>query len=181
MLIRTGYSFRIAYGFLEDVMARIETPYAPITDRASMFGHNPWRKLCKENGKRPIYGIEVGITDNFGAKKPAVGHAVLLAGDSLEPINRAFSVATAQFRYQPLLTYNDLASLPTACHVLLGRGLDIDALPDREMFLLHGPSTEGRMLEAADSRGVGQDCLQRQPLPRARGPASVHSDHRAAG
>ncbi len=108
MRTRSGYSFRTAYGFLSDVFAQIDTPYAPLTDRASAYGFNRWRKLCKTNGKKPIFGIELAVTDSPNAKTMNFNHVTLIATTHLGPLNSAIELATSKFRYEPLLTYDDL-------------------------------------------------------------------------
>ena len=106
--IRTGYSFRQAAGKLEDVLARLqecEYPAAPITDRASAFGWVKWAKLCEKAGIKPVFGVELAVTASWQAKKPTVDHWTFIARDSLQPLNELIALATEQFRYEPLLSY----------------------------------------------------------------------------
>ena len=88
---RSGFSFRYAYGFVRDVLPRIETPYAALTDRGSCYGFNQWRKLCERAGKKPIFGFEVAVTNNIGEKKPRQDYVTLLALDGLAELNRVLS------------------------------------------------------------------------------------------
>lgn len=125
---RTGYSFRAAFGHLDEVMSRIETDYAPITDRASTFGFNNWSKLCKKNGKRPVFGVEIAVSPEPTAKKVTRSHFTFIATDSLLPLNQVVRLASMQFRYEPLLTYDDLMSLPPGLIVIPGRNAIIDKI-----------------------------------------------------
>ena len=135
MRIRSGYSFRTAYGFLEDVLARIETPYAPLTDRAAAYGFNQWRKLCAKAEKKPIFGLEFAVTDSPNAKVMNLNHVTLIATDKLAPINRALELAYSKFRYEPLLTYNDLNNLDESVKVILGRRVNPELLdPARQWY-----------------------------------------------
>lgn len=154
MIIRSGFSFRTAYGFIEDVMARIETPYAPLTDRASAYGWNQWRKLCEKSGKKPIYGVELAVTDSPNAKVMNLNYVTLIATTSLGPVNRALELAYSKFRYEPLLTYNDLNSLDDSVKVILGRRINPDMLTqDRQWYYAKGPSTIPFMDKSAAQRG----------------------------
>ncbi len=109
MRIRSGYSFREAVGHLPQVIdgiKRFEIPFAPLTDRASTFGWVKWSKLCKKEGIKPVFGVELAVTGDPTAKKPVFDYWTFVAKESLTPINLALETATAQFRYEPLLTYD---------------------------------------------------------------------------
>lgn len=154
MRIRSGYSFGAAYGFLEDVMDRVETPYAPLTDRASTYAFNSWSKLAKERGKRPVLGVEIAITDSPNAKQMSFNHVTLFPTTTLGPINRALELAFSKFRYEPLLTYNDLNRVDPSVNIMLGRRINPDLLDQsRDWFYAQGPSTIPFMRKAASDRG----------------------------
>ena len=113
MKVRTGYSFRQAAGSLGvvmDVLKDQEWPVAPLADRASTFGFCQWRKAAGKAGIRPIYGVELAVTDSRHAKKPATDYWTFLATDSLKPLNKLVETATNQFRFEPLLEYNQAMS-----------------------------------------------------------------------
>ena len=154
MRIRSGYSFRSAYGFLPDVMARIQTPYAPLTDRGSTYGFNRWRKACVKNGKKPIFGVEIAVTDSPNAKVMNLNHVTLIATTHLAPINAALELAFSKFRFEPLLTYADLNALDPSVKVILGRRID-PALLDRgrDWYYADGPSTMPYIRKAAAELG----------------------------
>ena len=105
--VRTGYSFRAAAGKIDLVLDRLQAlghSVAPITDRASTFGFYRWQKACKERGMSPVFGVELAVTDSMNAKKPSSDYWTFIAQDSVEQINALVTLATTQFRYQPLLT-----------------------------------------------------------------------------
>jgi len=111
--VRTGYSFREAAGKIDDVLDRLEelgSEYAPITDRASTFGFYRWAKECKKRGLKPVFGVELAVTDSINAKNPSVDHWTFLAIDDVQPINELVTLATTQFRYKPLLTLEQAIS-----------------------------------------------------------------------
>lgn len=171
MRVRSGYSFREAYGFLEDVMDRIHSDYAPLTD-TSAYGWMSWTKLCRARGKRPVYGLEVNVTHEIGEKRPGSGTVTLIARDSLEPLHRALELTTAQFKYRPLLTYVDLASID--CEILIGRDIKANLLPDREgrpYWIGYGPGMHEDALELSDQKGwpLVASSDNRYPAPEDAG------------
>jgi DNA polymerase III alpha subunit len=152
--IRSGYSFRTAYGFLEDVMSRIDTEYAPLTDRASAYGFNRWRKLCVKKGRKPVFGVEIAVTDSPNAKKMNLNHVTLIATNSLGPLNSAIELAFSKFRFEPVLTYNDLNAIDPSIKVILGRRIDPQMLDNqREWYVAEGPSQIPAMKRMATEYG----------------------------
>lgn len=148
--IRTGYSFRKAAGKLEDVMSRlVECGYnkAPITDRASTFGWARWNKLCKKNNIEPVFGVELGVTDSLNAKKPAVDYWTFIAKDSVAPINKLVELATQQFRYEPLLTYEQALSA-NVFKITGNRTLINNIYPMEDLFISISPSTPVGLLKS---------------------------------
>jgi DNA polymerase III alpha subunit len=158
MRIRSGYSFRTAYGHLPDVMACIDTPFAPLTDRASTFGFVKWQKLCKEQGKRPVYGLELAVSPEPTAKKVTKSYFTFIATDDLAPLHSLVRKATAQFRYEPLLSYEDVNAIHPSLLVFPGRQallarIDTAALGER-LNVLHSPSTPVEQLRWASEKGL---------------------------
>ena len=153
--IRTGYSFRTAVGRIEDVMARIKAiglTHAPITDTASTFGYVKWKKLAKKNGLRPVFGVELAVTNSINEKKPAIDYWTFIAKDSLVPLNELIALATTQFRYQPLLT-REQALERTDVFSIMGYRADFASIAAREdLFFGLGPSlTKGQLKRAIDA------------------------------
>lgn len=160
MRIRTGYSFRSAMGNLEEVAERIDTDWAPITDRASTFGFNRWTKLCKSLGKRPIYGVELAVSPEPTSKKVTRSHFTFVATTSLAPLHHLVHIASQQFRYEPLLSYGDLANLPPGLIVFPGRNAIVDAIPVEvinafgHLRMLNAPGTPSLLLDWAQEKGI---------------------------
>ncbi len=105
--IRTGFSFRHAVGHVSEVISRIQEcgwTHAPITDTASAFGWVKWNKLCLKAGLKPVFGVELGVSAAIHAKKPSIDRWTFIAQGSLQPLSELIRLATAQFRYEPLLT-----------------------------------------------------------------------------
>jgi len=146
--IRTGYSFRNAVGKLDNVIKRLSEihnedgtyPAAPITDRASAFGWVRWSKLCEDHDVRPVFGVELAVTKSINEKRPVADHWTFIAGKSLVPINQLIELATQQFRYQPLLTYEQ--ALASGVTVIVGHRSDLDSVPlGKDIYIGLGPAT----------------------------------------
>lgn len=156
MRLRTGYSFRTAFGPISECMDLVESSFAPITDRASTFGFTNWTKLAKAAGKKPIYGVEIAVSPEITAKKITRSHFTFIATDSLAHLNHIVARATEQFRYEPLLSYRDLALIPPGIAILPGRNAILRHLdPDRpNLYIPQGPSTPSTQLDWAREKGV---------------------------
>lgn len=142
---------------MTDVIDRIETSWAPITDRASTFGFNRWSKLCKANGKRPIFGVELAVTPRTTDKKVTRSHFTFLATETLLPLHQLVRKATAQFRYEPLLTYEDINSLDPTLIAFPGRNALLELIdPSRikNLKLFSSPSTPKLQYDWAQEHGL---------------------------
>jgi len=156
MRIRTGYSFRTAVGSVENVMSRVKElgwDAAPISDRASTFGYVKWRKEAKKAGLRPVYGVELGVTDSLSAKKPAIDHWTFWAIDDLKYLNLLVEKATNQFRYEPLLSYEQ-AWAAEGVFKMTGHRTLLDKVPLRDdVFVSLAPSTPRGLFKKAKEAG----------------------------
>lgn len=97
-MIRTGFSFRHSAGHLEEVMSRIKEIgliKAPVCDRNSTFAFNKWSKLSKKEGIDPVFGVEIGVTESMGDKRPTLDYWKFFAKDSIRPLNDLVALATS--------------------------------------------------------------------------------------
>ena len=157
MRIRTGYSFRTAVGPIEDVLKRIKEigwQCAPISDRASTFGFVKWNKAAAKAGLRPIFGVELGVSPNPVAKKPSVDHWTFFALDDIADINRLVTKATEQFRYEPLLTYEQAIEAPGVLKIV-GHRSNLADVPCRDdLAVALSPSLSRGQLNRAKEKGL---------------------------
>jgi DNA-directed DNA polymerase III PolC len=141
---------------IEDVMARLQEcnyPAAPITDRSSTFGWVKWSKLAKKVGLKPVFGVELAVTDSIHAKKPAVDYWTFISHDSLVPINKLVELATQQFRYEPLITYEQACAATDVTKIMGHRSLLQNVKPDEHTFLGLSPSVSRGYVRAALNAG----------------------------
>lgn len=156
--IRTGYSFRNAFGHLPDVMEAIKSAglsKAPITDTSSTFGFVRWSKLCKNNEIDPVFGVELAVAKSLNEKKPRVDYWTFIAKDGLEPLHALIEIATTQFRYQPTLSL-DQAIAAEGVMKIVGHLTDPYEVPvdDEDLFFALSPSLSRGQFARQKARGV---------------------------
>jgi len=155
MRVRTEYSFRHAVGKINEVAERLnEIDYEvyPISDTASTFGYVKWEKLAKKAGKRPIFGIEIAVSPSVEAKKPIVSNWTFFAIDDLRALNLLYTQASRQFRYTPLLSY-DQAMAAQDLIKIAGHESQLEFMsPQSNLFIALAPSlSRGLARQAAKS------------------------------
>lgn len=169
MRLRTGFSFRAAAGHAEECLSRIQEcgwPVAPITDRASTFGWVKWEKLAQGAGLRPVFGVELAVVEGLGEKKPTTDMWTFLATDSVAPINRLVALATQQFHYQPLLTYDDAMAAQGVIRVCGHRAkLEAFEADARTFYGLSPASARGHVRRALE-RGLRLVATSDNVFPR---------------
>ena len=128
--VRTGYSFREAVGKIPEVLDALnkawDSPYAPITDRASNYGWFDWIIESKKRDKLPVLGVELEVTHDLMEKRPVSDLWVFYPKFNMREINRLISLAYQQFRYRPLLTMEQ--ALTASCFKIIGHRSNINIL-----------------------------------------------------
>lgn len=143
MKIRTGYSFRKAVGHVSEVIDRIKEngwAVAPISDTASTFGYVKWSKAAKAADLKPIFGVELAVTNAIHAKKPAVDYWTFIAKDDLEDVHRLVELASSQFRYQPLLNYGQAIDAEGVFKIIGSKSQLDEIACDEDTFIGLSPS-----------------------------------------
>jgi DNA-directed DNA polymerase III PolC len=97
--------------------------------------------------------MELAVSPDITAKEPSIAYVTLYPTISLRPVNELYNLATKQFRYVPLLSYGDLASLDSSVIIMPGRGVKLDLLPEREYVFPFSPSTLRQELRFAIEKG----------------------------
>jgi DNA polymerase III alpha subunit len=113
MTFKTSHSFRQAVGLPKDIIPVLKDlgmKNAPIADISSTFGIFDWNDECKKEGLKPVFGVSLFVSDNIHAKKPKTDLWTFYAIDEIKAINELVRLATSQFRYTPLLTYEQALS-----------------------------------------------------------------------
>lgn len=156
MRIFTGYSYNHSFGHIQEVMDRlveIGYPAAPISDAASTFGFVRWRKLAKKNNLKPIYGVTINVSSGIQDKKPPTAEVTFFAKENIASIHELLKLATNQFRYTPLLTYEQVARA-TGVVKIIGHRANLELLePDEDTYVALSPAVYRGYLNKAKERG----------------------------
>ncbi len=156
MTIRTGYSFRRAFGHLGDVHKRlIEIGYtaAPIADLCNTFAWVKWAKLCDKANIKPIFGVEIPVTADVSDKKPIFDYWTFLAIDSVRPINELIQKATMASTKEPSLTYNEATERDDVIKIT-GHAARFEFFnPSERLYVGLSPAASKGFLRAARSSG----------------------------
>lgn len=119
MTFKTHYSFRKATGSPDEVCARLKElcyQFAPISDIDSTFGFMKWQNACDKYDLKPIFGVQIGVTESINAKKPAVSMFTFYAVKNVKSVNDIVTLAYKQGRslprlgFTPLIRYDQLAT-----------------------------------------------------------------------
>ena len=152
-MIRTGYSFRTAFGHLPDVVARLKAigaTCAPIVDRNSTFGYVRWTKLCKEADLRPVYGVELGVGAVTNVKRPTLDYWQFLAIGSIEPIHEILERATEN--KEPSLLYQAAQDAPGLVRIA-GPRANLEHVDPTRVYMGLSPALPRGLYRQAQERG----------------------------
>ena len=147
MRVRSGYSFKAAFGKIEDVMSRLKEigeEVAPISDRLSTFSFNKWTKLANKEGLRPLYGVELPVVTSLGQKKPIIDHWTFFAKEELRDLHKVITTCTNNPGREPSILYSQAVNAEGVIKIVGERAL-LDRFPkdfinDPDMFFGLAPS-----------------------------------------
>lgn len=111
--VRSEYSFRYAFGKLDDVI-KTQKQQATLTDRGTTFGHVKFFKACKKQGIKSILGVELAFCQEPKLKvKQKMFWVTLLARNQagLSEIYRLTSLSTKYKYYENRLGFDDLGNI----------------------------------------------------------------------
>src|SRR5580765_6529031 len=150
-MIRSGYSFKVAYGHLEEVASRLtEIGWLrqPIVDRNSTFGFNRWTKMTQ----RPVYGVELGVVSIMAEKRPRADFWRFLAIDSLKPLHDLIECATNN-PGEPSLLYSQALTWPGLTKIAGSRAALEFMAPYEDVYIAMSPSLPIGLYRAARDAG----------------------------
>jgi DNA polymerase III alpha subunit len=152
MRIRTGYSFKAAYGHLKDVksrLAEIGWKRFPISDRNSTFGFNRWSKTVGA----PIFGVELAVTSKYDEKNPSTDWWTFFATDDLATLHSLVATATEAPYRDPLLLYKH-ANRAEGVIKIVGEWANLEHIDPKapDLYLALSPATPRHLYIEAKKR-----------------------------
>jgi DNA polymerase III alpha subunit len=155
-MIRSGYSFRVAYGHLSDVHSRtLECGLlaAPLADTCSTFGFVEWSKLCKKANIKPLFGVELSVVPALGEKKPVADRFTFLAKDSLRPLHDLIATATSNPGKEPSVLYSQALAADGLIKIA-GHGARLEhCAPREDLFVALSPASPKGFIKRAIEAG----------------------------
>ena len=111
MLVRTEYSFGVAFGGVDAVLARL--PRGGIIADTTCFGHVPFAKAAARAGKHAVLGYRVRIVPELEPKDGSWREVAIIPRTprGLTDLYAAVGAAEAAFYRAPRLPYRELAAL----------------------------------------------------------------------
>ena len=155
MFVTTSFSFRHSTGTVEAVIDRLKAlDYAPIADIASTWAYTQWDKAARDAGLKPVFGVQIAVSPNPKAKKPIVDYWTFVTKDEIRAVNELLELATTQFRYQPMLTYQQ-ALEAEGVFIITGHkaNLNIIETPRENLFIGLSPACSKGFVRNAISKG----------------------------
>lgn len=168
-MIRSGYSFRVAFGHLPDVHSRvIECGYnaAPIADVNSAFGFVRWAKLSAKAKIKPVFGVELNVVPRLGEKKPIIDRWSFYARESLRPLNDLIALATSNPGKEPSITYAQASAASGLTKIAGERGRLDEFRPSPELYIGLSPSISKGYFRAAKEAGFSFVAKSDNVYPR---------------
>lgn len=113
VVAKTEYSFRYAYGKITNIVT-IAKNAVGISDRYFTFGHIPFHKECKKQGKKPLLGVELAFVDDATLKvrqNPVYINLIAVNPSGLFQIYELVSKSTKQKYYYNRVSKKDLQHL----------------------------------------------------------------------
>ena len=156
-MFRTGFSFRLAVGTVDDVLKRlgeIDIGCAPIADRFSTFAYARWAKAAKKVGLRPVFGIELPVILSFGQEQPSIDFWTFLAIDDIAAINELVWLASSNPGHEHSILMEQAIKFPGVIKIA-GPAVQIDAIPKKvpkDFYIGISPATPRGIARAAMKR-----------------------------
>jgi len=165
MLLTTSYSFRRAYSAIPDVLDAAKAKgydVAAIADIASTWGWTEWQREAEKRDMRPVFAVTLAVSPSVAAKKPVVDYWTFVAKDSIKPLNELVTLANAQFRYQPLISYKQAMEVQGVFRIT-GHNAQLDEFePNDDTFVGLSPACAKGFLRRAVDEGHKFCAMQNQ-------------------
>ena len=155
---RTEYSFRKAYGPINDIIGMAGEAMG-IADSGT-WGHVAFNNACKKANIKPIFGVEIGVVEDAKerSKQPANYMAFLAKNNyGLSEIYELVTKSTSKenFYYFPRISYTDLIDISENVIILSGSFPEWGLLPlarKSHLYIEINPMTSKKALNFAKEK-----------------------------
>lgn len=151
---RTEYSFRTAYGRIEQILER---GGVGVCDRNGTWGHVQFAKAAKGKGIKPVFGVELACVEDatLREKQPANWMSFLAKNNrGMRELYELVTLATSQTYYIPRIDYSNLHELSEDLFVFSGALPKFGLLPRKNNFYVElSPVSSPQLLKFAQEKG----------------------------
>lgn len=126
---RTEFSFRQAFGRIDDVITAQHAKVAGICDFGGTWGHVQWQNHCRQAGIKPIFGVTLACVNDMDLRdKQPTNYFSFLAKNNagLRELYELVTLATEKFYYFPRIDYSIINSVTDNVFILSGQNPDFD-------------------------------------------------------
>lgn len=136
--VKTEFSFKKAFGFIDKIVEKCEQEYIGIADYNVTFGHTKLEQACKKFGKSPIYGVRISVSPEPKSRSGFCDYILIAKNNSgLSEVYEITSLAWKNFYYVPQITTKELSQISKNVFVICD-GLEVY---DRADFIGVSPKT----------------------------------------
>lgn len=137
---RTEFSFRRAYGKVEEIIEAAGSEACAITDDGT-WGHVPFFQACQKVKVKPILGVEILVVNNALKRERQTGPRMALLAKNDIGLREVYKLTTRantseRFYYQPRLDYDDINKVSRNLFVLSGANVDMVKVKPNVNFCL---------------------------------------------
>jgi len=158
--VRTEYSFRKAYGPLDKVLSNAQGDAVGICDTGT-WGHVNFNKACKDAGKKPIFGVEIGVVNDPTERtrqSESMMSFIARSNNGMREIYELVTRSTSKqnFYYIPRLGYSDLFDISDDVIIFSGTNPKWGMLPVAKkdsLFIEFNPMSSRKALEFCEEKG----------------------------
>lgn len=136
--VKTEFSFKQAFGFIDTIVEASSQDYVGIADFNVTFGHTALESACKKHGKKPIYGVRIKVYPKEKCRTGACDYVFIAKNnDGLNELYDLVSLAWKNFYYAPQVSAAEIEHISDNVYVICD-GLE---LYDRADFIGISPKT----------------------------------------
>ena len=152
--LRSEYSFKGCYGYVQDLVNFADQGMVGIADVGNTFGHVQFSKACKSADVKPIFGVKINVLDDGSKQRTCNLPWTFIAknDEGLIEIYELVKKSYDQFYYTPRLHLSDVLSLSKNVSTLTPYSSEISSLPA-------SPQARARLYTGVNRRYlVGEGC-----------------------
>lgn len=123
---KTEFTTRAVYAHLEKVVEKAASmaDYAGIADRCNTYGHVRWSKACRKHGVKPIFGVQLPVTEELDSKERGfiMNWMTFIAknNEGLRELYSLVDIAYKQFFWLPRISYMQMIKASRNLYILSG-------------------------------------------------------------